>query len=97
MFYDPLPTLTPILISHCNAKQKPFFDACDGIFVNYTWAESAPSVSAAAAAHRRYDVYMGVDVFGRGTYGGGGMACAAAAQVALRAGTSLALFAPGWV
>ena len=40
---------------------------------------------------------MGVDVFGRGTYGGGGMACAAAAQVALRAGTSLALFAPGWV
>lgn len=25
-----------------------------------------------AGEHRRFDVYMGVDVFGRNTYGGGG-------------------------
>ena len=30
-----------------------------------------PSLSAAVAGDRKYDVYMGIDVFGRGTFGGG--------------------------
>lgn len=88
---------------------KPFFDICDGIFVNYTWQvwlsllfsmskfdfnvplpskrnrkkkknqtklfcntqENYPRRSAAVAGDRKFDVYMGIDVFGRNTYGGG--------------------------
>lgn len=33
--------------------------------------EKYPKASAAIAGDRKYDVYMGIDVFGRGTYGGG--------------------------
>eukprot|EP01018_Ginkgo_biloba_P000094 Gb_18481 [translate_table: standard] len=54
-----------------NEKNKPFFDICDGIFTNYTWEEDYPKLSALAAGKRQYDVYMGIDVFGRNTYGGG--------------------------
>lgn len=34
--------------------------------------EDYSKLSAAVAGDRKYDVYMGIDVFGRGTYGGGG-------------------------
>ncbi|KAG6531052.1 hypothetical protein ZIOFF_004822 [Zingiber officinale] len=54
-----------------NDANKPFFDLCDGIFVNYTWQEGYPKVSAVNAGNRRLDVYMGIDVFGRNTFGGG--------------------------
>lgn len=81
-----------------NDKNKPFFDICDGIFVNYSWSvllylhlslphevhyvcvtfiyifreqEDYPRLSAAAAGERKHDVYTGIDVFGRGTFGGG--------------------------
>ncbi|MCI29502.1 cytosolic endo-beta-N-acetylglucosaminidase-like, partial [Trifolium medium] len=54
-----------------NEYNKPFFDICDGIFVNYTWKEDNPRLSAAVAGDRKFDVYMGIDVFGRNTYGGG--------------------------
>jgi len=30
-----------------------------------------PQDSAAVAGDRKYDVYMGIDVFGRNTFGGG--------------------------
>jgi mannosyl-glycoprotein endo-beta-N-acetylglucosaminidase len=30
-----------------------------------------PEDSAAVAGDRKYDVYMGIDVFGRNTFGGG--------------------------
>jgi hypothetical protein len=33
--------------------------------------EDYPRVSAAVAGDRKFDVYMGIDVFGRNTYGGG--------------------------
>jgi hypothetical protein len=33
--------------------------------------ENYPRLSAAVAGDRKFDVYMGVDVFGRNTYGGG--------------------------
>lgn len=33
--------------------------------------EKYPQLSAAVAGERKYDVYMGIDVFGRGSYGGG--------------------------
>ncbi|EXB29265.1 Cytosolic endo-beta-N-acetylglucosaminidase [Morus notabilis] len=99
-----------------NEKNKPFFDVCDGIFVNYTWKdlnvcllhyvycftdisiqESYPSLSAAAAGDRKYDVYMGIDVFGRGTFGGGQWNTNVALDVLKKDDVSAALFAPGWV
>jgi len=44
---------------------------CDGLFANYTWKKKDPQDSAAVAGDRKYDVYMGIDVFGRNTFGGG--------------------------
>jgi len=40
---------------------------------------------------------MGVDVFGRGSCGGGGFGVKLALSAAAEAGLSAALFAPGWV
>ena len=45
---------------------------CDGIFLNYNWDEQKLAHSRAQASNRYGDVYVGVDVFGRGCYGGGG-------------------------
>lgn len=39
---------------------------------------------------------MGVDVFGRGTFGGGGWNTNVGVAHAQEAGLSVALFAPGW-
>lgn len=55
----------------------------------------ADTISASAARHT--DVYMGVDVHGRGSYGGGGNNVGVALRAAASAGLSAALFAPGWV
>ena len=43
-----------------NDLNQPFFDAADGIFVNYTWKADTPSQAAAAAGPRRRDVFMGI-------------------------------------
>lgn len=51
---------------------RPFFELCDGIFLNYLWKVPQLQASATLAGHRKGDVYVGVDVFGRGCYGGGG-------------------------
>lgn len=80
-----------------NTKNKPWFDVCDGIFVNYTWQKDYPKQSAALAQERRWGVYTGIDVYGRNTYGGGGLDCNKAVDVIRFAGVSCALFAPGYV
>lgn len=49
-----------------------FFDVCDGIFLNYTWKDTNLEWSAKMAQHRILDVFVGVDVFGRNCFGGGG-------------------------
>lgn len=55
--------------------QSETFDSSWFIFVEYVhlcaMQENYPSLSAAVAGDRKFDVYMGIDVFGRGTYGGG--------------------------
>ncbi|KAK9829564.1 hypothetical protein WJX72_006515 [[Myrmecia] bisecta] len=76
---------------------QAFFDASDALFVNYTWKPAVLSEAAARAGARCCDIYMGIDVFGRGTYGGGGMNCGMALEAVRAAGLSAALFAPGWV
>ncbi|KAK6929512.1 Glycoside hydrolase, family 85 [Dillenia turbinata] len=80
-----------------NENNKPFFDICDGIFVNYSWEEDYPKLSADAAGDRKFDVYMGIDVFGRGTYGGGQWNTNVALDVLKKDAVSAAIFAPGWV
>eukprot|EP00850_Spirogloea_muscicola_P006515 SM000031S11524 [mRNA] locus=s31:184181:186043:- [translate_table: standard] len=66
-------------------KNSCFFAAADGIFTNYCWK-----------ATRHPDVLMGIDAYGRGTYGGGGYQCDLAVREAFAAGTSVALFGPAW-
>ena len=50
-----------------------FFDVCDGIFLNYNWSDIHLKQSMEMAGEKRkHDIYVGVDVFGRGVPGGGG-------------------------
>lgn len=80
-----------------NDFNKLFFDACDGIFLNYAWNEILLHASASKAGGRKFDVYAGIDVFGRGTFGGGGFKCNVALKAIKDCSLSTALFAPGWV
>lgn len=52
-----------------------YFNVCDGIFLNYTWSTVNLKRSAHNAMERILDVFVGVDVFGRNFYGGGGFQC----------------------
>lgn len=62
-----------------NQKNKIFFDNCDAIFLNYTWKVENLDKSIEnlfdEGTDRKFDVYVGVDVFGRGCMGGGGFEC----------------------
>ena len=48
----------------------------------------APAASAARAGSRAAQVFMGIDCFGRNTYGGGGFLSGEALRVAQSAGTA---------
>ncbi|KAK6135751.1 hypothetical protein DH2020_030531 [Rehmannia glutinosa] len=61
------------------------------------WLEDFPKLSADVAGDRKFDVYMGIDVFGRGTYGGGQWTTDVALDVIKKNEVSAAIFAPGWV
>ena len=60
-----------------NDENKPFFDICDGIFTNYWWSPNSldRSINALENNSRKKDIFIGVDVWGRGTYGGGQFSC----------------------
>ncbi|KAF3934320.1 hypothetical protein ABW19_dt0208585 [Dactylella cylindrospora] len=79
---------------------KPFFEASSGLFVNYGWRPLNQLLITAALSklmNRNYDVYMGIDIFGRGTFGGGQWGVGTALAVIKPAQLSAAIFAPGWV
>lgn len=78
------------------SKNKPFFDVCNGLFTNYGWRPYNLPLSTAIAGQRNRDVFVGVDIFGRGVYGGGGYDSHKAADCASGAKLSIAIFAPGW-
>nr|CAD7588708.1 unnamed protein product [Timema genevievae] len=80
-----------------NELNRPFFELCDGIFLNYCWSEINLEKSVENAGSRRIDVYVGVDVFGRGCFGGGGFNTTQAVDISRQHGLSVALFAPSWV
>ncbi|GAA5886540.1 hypothetical protein JCM5296_005322 [Sporobolomyces johnsonii] len=93
-----------------NDLNLPFFSACDSIFLNYFWRPGEVASTATLLDQfdpsRKGDVYFGIDVFGRGSYGGGGFdswraldAIQAAPPAPLSSPASsfsTALFAPGW-
>jgi len=61
-----------------NQYNQVFFDACDGIFLNYIWNDwMLASSKSLAGENRATQVYVGIDVFGRGCFGGGGYNSAA--------------------
>ncbi|KAK4275243.1 hypothetical protein QN277_018360 [Acacia crassicarpa] len=59
--------------------------------------EDYPRLSANVAGNRKFDVYMGIDVFGRNTYGGGQWNVNVALDLLRKEDVSAADFAPGWV
>jgi len=91
-----------------NDKNFPFFNACHGIFLNYCWktgglnekGEEMPDNLGNSLANldKRLssEVYVGVDVFGRGCLGGGGFDTKVAVEAVCNYDFSVALFAPGW-
>ena len=80
-------------------QNKAFFDACDGIFINYQWFEfdTLPRCVAEAGPERQFDVYAGIDVWARNCDYTEGAGCQPAVDAAIEKGVSLAIFAPGWV
>ncbi|XP_014281636.1 cytosolic endo-beta-N-acetylglucosaminidase [Halyomorpha halys] len=80
-----------------NIFNKKFFDICDGIFLNYGWSEEDLIETVKECGSRKTDAYVGVDVFGRGVFGGGGFTTCQAMDVIRKHGLSAAIFAPGWV
>jgi Glycosyl hydrolase family 85 len=80
-----------------NNENELFFDSCDGIFLNYLWNPEMLQASAQQAGEaRKLDVFVGIDVFGRGTFGGGQLNTSVALDEIKKVGLSAALFAPGW-
>ena len=73
-----------------------FFDACDGIFLNYFWKPEMVTRSAEVCGGRHGDVFVGIDVWGRGTYGGGKYDTHVALEVIAKHGLSTGVFAPAW-
>lgn len=60
------------MLIHARILGRLFFDVCDGIFLNYVWKEENLERSVAQAGARALDVFVGVDIFGRNCFGGGG-------------------------
>lgn len=85
-----------------NRKNLMFYAATDGIYLNYNWSRCGLAKSAWRAAKRQRPVnsiFVGVDVFGRGCFGGGGWKTKLAIDEIKLAHEklSVAIFAPGWV
>ncbi|KAK8959900.1 hypothetical protein KSP40_PGU022244 [Platanthera guangdongensis] len=78
-------------------RTSPFLIYVMRIFCNYSWAEDYPKRFWYVAGDRRFDVYMGIDVWGRGTYGGGQWKTNVALDVLKRDDVSAAIFGPGWL
>ncbi|TPX31350.1 mannosyl-glycoprotein endo-beta-N-acetylglucosaminidase [Synchytrium microbalum] len=78
------------------SRNRPFFEAADAIFTNYTWKAHQPAHDSQEAGDKRTDVFVGIDFWGRNTFGGGGFNVHKALRVIKDAGTSVAMFAPGW-
>ncbi|XP_050304273.1 cytosolic endo-beta-N-acetylglucosaminidase [Anthonomus grandis grandis] len=79
-----------------NEENRCYFDGCDGIFLNYGWNEEKLKTSLKNAGTRAFDVFVGIDVFGRNMFGGGQFTTFKATQAVRKYNLSMAIFAPGW-
>ena len=92
-----------VMYQNClNFLNSRFFHACDGIYLNYNWDKNLLQSSIVQSArHDRTprDIWVGVDCFGRGCFGGGGWNTVAAIEEIRNVSKdlSIAIFAPGWV
>ncbi|XP_058819287.1 cytosolic endo-beta-N-acetylglucosaminidase isoform X2 [Topomyia yanbarensis] len=81
-----------------NSQNQGFFAACDGIFLNYTWSqhhlERSENFIRNYYPERKLDVYVGIDVFGRGQKAKLDTHATLASIMAFK--FSVAIFAPGW-
>ncbi|KAK0168238.1 hypothetical protein PV327_002062 [Microctonus hyperodae] len=81
-----------------NDENKSFFENCDGIFLNYNWTDLTleNSKKLASRTERIRNVFVGLDVWGRGCPGGGGFNSIEALQKIRKHDLSVAIFAPAW-
>ena len=92
-----------------NGLNLQFFLSSDSIFTNYFWSPDIPPSSAEYLLNiepqtlqgrekNLRDIFFGVDVWGRGSHGGGGFGLFKAIEHIdpESLGLSLALFGPGW-
>ena len=99
IMYDSITVDNKISWQDClNERNRVFFDACDGLFSNYTWTLNKLNESAinGRQVSRPTDVYTGNDVWGRNTYGGGEFQTSKGLEAINAHGTSIAIFAQAW-
>ncbi|KDE07816.1 hypothetical protein MVLG_01911 [Microbotryum lychnidis-dioicae p1A1 Lamole] len=117
MWYDAVNLLGVEWQNELNEYTLPFFKVADLIFLNYWWREkeiedTTTQVAEKSSMIEMDQVYFGLDVWGRGQFGGGGFDSWIALDLLDRvtksslhkvsAGSSpnavysVALFAPGW-
>lgn len=81
-----------------NLRNKLFFDVCDGIFLNYTWHDinlkNTEEMIKTDPVKRLKNVYVGLDVFGRGQLAKF-HSYLTVAKIK-KYNFSVAIFAPGW-
>jgi len=87
--------------SRLNARNEAFFQVASAMYLDYRWETGQrllESVARASQLNRpAKDIYVGIDVYGRGKMpGGGGFRTFEAFDVAWSTGASVALFAPAW-
>ncbi|CAG5124251.1 unnamed protein product [Candidula unifasciata] len=82
-----------------NSLNEMFFTVADGIFLNYciTKEKLIRSKQLSSLFGREFDVFAGVDIFGRSPPAYGGFSTRETLKLILDQGLSCALFAPGWV
>ncbi|XP_055944936.1 cytosolic endo-beta-N-acetylglucosaminidase-like isoform X2 [Argiope bruennichi] len=81
-----------------NDLNRVFFLNADAIFLDYHWNEEKLLLTKLQAGDRCADVYVGVDVFGRGNcFTEGGFSTDISVKEIRKHGLSAGIFAPGWV
>lgn len=89
--------------SELNAANEIFLQNCDGIFLDYHWNKQMVQNTVTYKANlsdRSKPVFMGIDMWGRGTYGGGGWKTFEAVNLIKDMtkdnSLSIAFFGPAW-
>jgi mannosyl-glycoprotein endo-beta-N-acetylglucosaminidase len=84
--------------SQLNEKNLEYFEICDYFFTDYHWnlEKLQEGWAFAESLQRTNDVFVGTDIWGRGTFGGGKFESYKGVTEARKLGFSVALFAQGF-